>query len=145
MLRTPGDVFAACGYDFFLIQTLPRDRVLAMPAGTTVTGPPDCPFGTPVAPPPPPPPPGPEPEPPPALSEAGPCPPLGDVTGDGRVTAVDALLILQAEAGLLRLTPAQRRRADVNGDGVVDSRDALLIQRFVATGQPEGFRCERFV
>ena len=45
MLRTPGDVFAACGYDLGLVQTLPRERVLAMPTGPNVTGPPDCPFG----------------------------------------------------------------------------------------------------
>ena len=46
MLRTPGDVFAACGYDLGDIWVFPRGRVLAQPVGAPVTGVP-CPFGAP--------------------------------------------------------------------------------------------------
>lgn len=51
----------------------------------------------------------------------------GDVNGDGRVNAVDAMLVLRAAAGLITLTDAQSAAADVNNDGGVDSTDARLI------------------
>ncbi len=58
----------------------------------------------------------------------------GDVNDNEAVDAVDALLILQVEAGLIdgadRLPKGDQ--ADVNGDGNVDSRDAALIQQVVA-------------
>ena len=63
---------------------------------------------------------------------ASPCPPLGDVDGDGVVTAKDGDLISQAVAGLITLTPSQATRADVNGDGVVDEIDHLLILQYAA-------------
>lgn len=50
----------------------------------------------------------------------------GDVNGDGSVNSVDALSILQYEAGLI-LTLREPDRADVNGDGAINSVDATLI------------------
>lgn len=56
--------------------------------------------------------PEPEPEPPPE-PRISPCPPMGDVDGDGWVTEEDALLIAQFLAGTIYLTPEQIYRAKV--------------------------------
>ena len=58
----------------------------------------------------------------------------GDVNASGTVDAVDALLILQVEAGLIASIDrlAKPGQADVNSDDNVDSRDAALIQQVVA-------------
>ena len=73
-----------------------------------------------------------------------PCPPLGDVDGDGWISRNDANLALNHHAGLLTLTPEQFARADVNRDGVVDSIDAALILQVADSipGAADGFRCE---
>lgn len=42
---------------------------------------------------------------------------LGDVDGDGRITAKDARLALRASANLVKLTAEQKKRADIDGDG----------------------------
>ena len=63
---------------------------------------------------------------------------LGDVTDDGEVTVVDALLILRYVIGLTNLTSEQRALADVNHDGAVNTVDALLVMRFVI-GLIDGF------
>ncbi len=52
---------------------------------------------------------------------------LGDASGDGQVTIVDALFIAQLTVGLRTLTPAQLAQADVNHDTRVDITDALFI------------------
>ena len=49
---------------------------------------------------------------------------------NGVVNAIDAQLILQAEAGFITL--ANPKNADVNEDGEVNSVDATLILQFVA-------------
>ncbi len=49
---------------------------------------------------------------------------------NGVVNAIDAQLILQAEAGFITL--ANPKNADTNEDGEVSSVDATLIQQFVA-------------
>lgn len=56
----------------------------------------------------------------------------GDVNKDGKVTATDALLILQHNAGLKELTGDNFKYADVNGDGKVTTTDARLVLRKVA-------------
>ena len=56
---------------------------------------------------------------------------LGDVSCDGEVTSVDAVLVLQFSAGLLPVLPCQSA-GDVNGDGSVNPLDAILILQFVA-------------
>lgn len=55
----------------------------------------------------------------------------GDVDCNGAVTSVDALLILQYEAGLLSVLPCPQN-ADVSGDGEISPVDALLILQHVA-------------
>lgn len=57
---------------------------------------------------------------------------LGDVDGDGRITAADARLILRRAARLITFTPEQDWLADVNGDGVVTAADARLVLRVAA-------------
>jgi hypothetical protein len=51
---------------------------------------------------------------------------VGDVDCNGRADGVDATLILQRHARLLRALPCEDS-ADVNDDGAVDSKDALLV------------------
>jgi len=50
----------------------------------------------------------------------------GDVNCDGAVNEIDALLVLQYEAGLAPVLPCPSG-GDTNGDGAVNSIDALLI------------------
>lgn len=57
---------------------------------------------------------------------------LGDVDGDGILSAYDALLVLRMAVDGPSFTDAQRAAADVNGDGSVDASDALQIMRTVA-------------
>ena len=51
----------------------------------------------------------------------------GDLDGDMRITANDALIVLQHTVGKMTLTDAQRRVSDVNKDGKVNAVDALMI------------------
>ena len=55
---------------------------------------------------------------------------LGDVDGDGDITANDALTILRASIGLAQLTPVQTKLADVDFDGNVTANDALAVLRY---------------
>jgi hypothetical protein len=57
--------------------------------------------------------------------------PTGDANCNGRVDSIDAALILQLEAGLVRSLPCQAA-ADVNGDRRVNSLDAALILQYGA-------------
>ncbi|MBR5948051.1 MAG: choice-of-anchor J domain-containing protein [Clostridia bacterium] len=54
---------------------------------------------------------------------------IGDVDGDGEVTAADALLAMRHAMGLEELSEEQLARADADGDGEVTMFDCLLIQR----------------
>ena len=54
----------------------------------------------------------------------------GDVNGDGRVTVLDALMMLQAINDIINLTSEQFARADLNGDGVLTAAEALKILQF---------------
>jgi len=58
-----------------------------------------------------------------ALQTAG----SGDIDGGGKTDSTDARLALQAAAGKIQLTPAQKIAADMNGDGKVDTVDAREI------------------
>ena len=55
----------------------------------------------------------------------------GDVDGDGAITMLDALMILQAVNDLLNLTEEQFMRADLNGDGELSAAEALRIMKYV--------------
>lgn len=52
---------------------------------------------------------------------------MGDVDGDGDVTALDARAIMDHLAGTAKLDEDALRRADVNGDGEVGYLDAMKI------------------
>ena len=60
-----------------------------------------------------------------------PCPPMGDVDGDGYVSIEDADLISQHFAGLITLTPGQIERAEVRGKPL-SAADAGVIGMYVA-------------
>lgn len=51
----------------------------------------------------------------------------GDVDGDGKISHMDAVLILNYLAGFIDLTTSQKYSADVDGDGEVKATDARLI------------------
>jgi hypothetical protein len=53
----------------------------------------------------------------------------GDVDGNNHLAALDAMLTLQAAAGLITLTDEQSMAADFNGDGAITAGDALAIVR----------------
>jgi hypothetical protein len=59
----------------------------------------------------------------------------GDVDCNGRVTAVDAALILQLDAGIIRALRCPAN-GDVSDDGSTNSIDALFILQFVAGRLP---------
>lgn len=51
----------------------------------------------------------------------------GDVNGDGKVSSLDALIVLRYGVGMEELTDAEIKRADIDSSGIVNSRDALEI------------------
>ena len=55
---------------------------------------------------------------------------VGDVNGDGVISANDATLIMRYVAKLI--SEINESVADVNGDGVISANDATLIKRYVA-------------
>lgn len=57
---------------------------------------------------------------------------LGDISDDGKITAVDARIILQYVAGLREFTDAEIETADVNSDNKVTAVDARIILQVVA-------------
>lgn len=57
---------------------------------------------------------------------------LGDVNGDGRITAADARLALRASAQIEVLTAEQALAADVDLDGKITAADARNILRYSA-------------
>jgi sugar lactone lactonase YvrE len=60
---------------------------------------------------------------------AAPVPLPGDLDGDGRVTAADAVLALRAAVGLLAPTSLQLAAGDLDSDGRIDLADAAGILR----------------
>ena len=56
---------------------------------------------------------------------------LGDVNDDGKITAVDARMILRYVAGIIDLTAAQKLAADTNKDGTIGATDARMILQYV--------------
>lgn len=61
----------------------------------------------------------------------------GDISGDEKITAVDAMLIAQLASGK-RLNESMYSKADINGDGKVTAVDAMLIARY-ASGKIKKF------
>ncbi len=56
----------------------------------------------------------------------------GDANGDGKITAVDARMILQIAAGLSVETESAGDALDVNGDGKITGVDARLVLQIAA-------------
>lgn len=69
------------------------------------------------------------------VAASGPGVIRGDVDENGEINSIDALLILQFEAGTIIPPPRPEeyyKKADANQSGWVDSLDALLILQFHA-------------
>ena len=58
---------------------------------------------------------------------------LGDVTGDGKVGAIDARWILQYVAAMRPFTADQFKAADINGDGKVSALDVRLALQLASS------------
>jgi hypothetical protein len=56
--------------------------------------------------------------------------PYGDINGDAKVDAVDALTVLQAAVGKTTFTQKQTLLADVDGNGDIDAGDALQVLKY---------------
>ncbi len=61
---------------------------------------------------------------------------MGDTDGDGKITAADALLVLQAATKKKTLTSAQFAISDMDGSNSINSADALLILQTTAGLRP---------
>ena len=57
---------------------------------------------------------------------------MGDIDGNGQVTAMDARTVLQVVAGIKTITEEQMVRADMNGDGEISAIDARWILQTAA-------------
>ena len=53
----------------------------------------------------------------------------GDVNGDGAVTVLDAIMVLQHNAGLITLEGSAAAAADFTGDGQIGADDAVMVLR----------------
>jgi hypothetical protein len=56
---------------------------------------------------------------------------LGDVNGDGKVSVLDALILLQGINDLYNLNSDEFARADLDGNGILEAREALRILQYV--------------
>lgn len=56
---------------------------------------------------------------------------IGDVDGDGELTANDYIIIKRAVFGMVKLSEAQREVADIDGDGEITANDYILAKRIV--------------
>lgn len=57
---------------------------------------------------------------------------IGDVNSDGKISAVDALTVLQFSAGFISLKEDEKVKADINRDGKISAVDALSILQISA-------------
>ena len=67
-----------------------------------------------------------------AIQEAVDANALGDVNGDGKITNLDALILLQAINDLYNMTAEEFARADIDGDGELAAKEALRILHYVS-------------
>ena len=56
---------------------------------------------------------------------------LGDLTGDGKVTSADAVLLVRSLSELEQLTDEQLLSADMNGDGKITAADSVALVRLL--------------
>lgn len=52
---------------------------------------------------------------------------IGDINADGKIDSGDALVIIQASVGSVKLSATQKKAADLDGDAAVTSSDALIV------------------
>ena len=57
---------------------------------------------------------------------------VGDIDGDGRITAADARAVLRRAARIITFTAEQDARADVDKDGKITVNDARILLRVSA-------------
>ena len=55
----------------------------------------------------------------------------GDIDGDGRITFLDAMGVLQVAAGIID-GEAERLKADLNNDGLVTTDDAFFVLKHLS-------------
>ncbi len=55
----------------------------------------------------------------------------GDVNGDGKVNAGDAILVLRHIVGLITMSEGQQLAADVSGNGTIGTEDVILLLRYI--------------
>lgn len=56
----------------------------------------------------------------------------GDITGEGKVTMADVLILRKYLANIETLSEEQIARADFNGDGKVTAKDVLALRKYLA-------------
>ena len=61
--------------------------------------------------------------------------PLGDINGDTKIDAKDALILLKISVGKIHPTEEEKTAADVNKDGDINAKDALEMLKY-AVGKP---------
>ncbi len=64
------------------------------------------------------------------VTVAAPTVTIGDLDDNGRVDAVDALIVLKAAVNKITLTEDQKQAGDVNLDGKWNANDALMILKY---------------
>ena len=69
-------------------------------------------------------------------SRSGPCPPMGDATGDGVLNDFDAQAILNHIAGVKPIILRFQTQSDVNTDGAITALDAQQIRQYLASTLP---------
>lgn len=69
---------------------------------------------------------------------------LGDVNGDGKTGALDALWILQSLSEKRKLTKEQEEAADLNQDQKITAVDALILLRHISGNYQEDFKNENY-
>ena len=59
---------------------------------------------------------------------------LGDINGDGEVSAKDSNILKQALAGLLEFEEGsyEHKAADIDGDGMITAKDSNLLKQIIA-------------
>ncbi len=70
------------------------------------------------------------------IKKAEPACVKGDVNGDGKIMANDAILVLRISAQLMEPTPQQFCAADMNDNGKIQANDAILILNKIVFGAP---------
>ncbi len=60
---------------------------------------------------------------------------FGDLNGDGKADAKDALAVLKSAVGKQTLTAEQKKTADLNGDGSINAKDAKIILKQAVGGE----------